>query len=291
MAIPIPSIKLAGYITLGSGLGRHVAYKCEVSREGKSWTIYRRYQAFFDLHQSLNTSFGEERIKEEGIELPEKGLGGSVIHSLKMVAKDRSLLLQAYMDVLLSSAICGQVLQLPSTEAFFDFQHQGISGLQRELGKAKILKETFALTSIGTVSLWALKFVVVIKGGTVLILNSMYDTMAQAALRINLAGGGVSVIPKARNNVISLHNTTNGDKASISFPTAAEAAFWIRTVSDFTTNASFKADVQQEQQKQKQVQQQKQQQRAQQIGGGAVEHIHAAGTGNTEDELSAMLGI
>ena len=97
------------------------------------------------------------------------------------------------------------------------------------------------------------------------------------------------VVPKANIIGLDILSRSSQQKIKISFDSAADSATWIRAISDFAADMNFAP--------------QKVVGNAAAAAGGKkggnsngaqrqqVEHVHADGTGNTTDELSALYGM
>ena len=178
---------------------------------------------------------------------------------------------------------------------FLDCKNKGLSGVQIQMGKNKVLKEAFANTRYikNFVGIWKMRYVAILKSGTIIVLRSMYDASSNAVVSLSLTSGDVTVTPKASDNIILFTVKSTNHSLAISFTTPSEAAFWIRTVSDFAltsrtdqlkgrTEAVEAANTPQGKSSGASPLAQAPQQ---------VEEIHADGTGNTTDELSELMGI
>ncbi len=168
-----PNVKVIGSINLGSVHRIHADYKLEVSLNEQSWILYRRYSAFENLHRSLITTYGEEKVKQLNLEFPEKLYTGSIAGSMKFIVDKRITQLQQYIDKLLS--IDG-TSSISAVMVFFDIQNKGLSGLQVQLGGNKVLKETFAHTKLikNYVGAWGTSFIALLSSGSIVVLGSMY---------------------------------------------------------------------------------------------------------------------
>jgi hypothetical protein len=51
---------VSGYSTWGNGIYAHTVYRIDVTLAGESWSVYRRFSAFFKLHEQVN----EKKIVE-----------------------------------------------------------------------------------------------------------------------------------------------------------------------------------------------------------------------------------
>lgn len=284
------SVKVARSINVGSGISYHTDYLLEISINGKIWSLYRRFSAFEDFHKKLLVEIGPEI--PFGVKFPEKIYVGSYFGTLNLVTSDRITALQQYLDAVI---IVEDAVDSRSLSDFLDCDHLGLSGMTRELGADRVLKEAFVCTRISknlpeVLGLWCTRFVVLLSSGSVVVLNSVYDDSVKAITRLALVNGQTTVTPIAAGNVITIASSLDKSKISLSFPTQADSVFWLRKLSDFVLNTEFSAD------HQKNVDATKQQEaaeraRQQQLAAQNQEHIHAQGTGNTTDDLSAMLGI
>lgn len=283
------TVKIIRSINVGSCLTYHTDYQLEICINEKRWGLYRRFSAFECLHRKLLAELGGENVFT--IKFPDKMYVGSYIGTFSVLTGDRVVKLQEYLDAIL--VIEDAVDSKPLTD-FLDCDNLGLSGVHKELGSERILKEAFVTTRItknlpDVLGLWGLRFVVLLSSGSLIVLNSVYDDSSKALARMALVNGQTTVTPQASGNVILISSTLDKSKISLSFPTQAESVFWLRKLSDFVLNTEFSAD------HRKSVESQKQQSaaalRAQQQAAQKQEHIRAKGTGHTEDNLSTMLGI
>jgi len=284
------SVKVVRSINVGSGLSYHTDYQLDVTVNEKRWGLYRRFSAFEDLHRKLLVELGGETIFT--VKFPDKYFVGSYIGTFSVLTTERSASLQQYLDSILT--IEDAVDSAPLTQ-FLDCDHLGLSGVHKELGSERILKESFVTTRVTKnipimLGLWCLRFVVLLSSGSLVVLNSVYDDSSKAIARMALVNGQTTVTPQTSGNVIVIGSNLDKTKISLSFATQAESVFWLRKLSDFVLNTEFGAD------HRRSVETQKQQSvaaklRQEQQAAQHQEHIRAKGTGHTEDNLSTMLGI
>ncbi len=280
--------KIVGSINIGGALNVHADYKVEIIWNGSAWCIYRRYSTFEGLHASLVSNYGADKVKALNLNFPDKSYSGSTMGSLQYFVEKRIVLLQQYLDTLL--AIDGTI-EISAVKVFFDLNNKGLSGLQVQLGGNKILKETFARTKLikNLLGTYGTSFVALLKSGSVVVMQSMYDNLSNAEININITGGSAIVIPKAKDNVVHITERATGNRLFISFSTPAEAAYWIRAISDFSVSTSVGTDARVEAESRRK--QQEAERRNPRSNTAPTEHLKAAGTGNTVDELSAAFGI
>lgn len=285
--MPVIEAKIVGSVNLGGVLSLHVDYKVDVKVDGTSWSVYRRYSAFENLHKNLTANYGEDKMKELNLLFPEKSYSGSIVGTFKSYVAQRTQQLQNYLNTLLGIEGTGDIA---AVGVFFDLENKGISGMQIQLGPQKILKESFARTKFikNYVGTWTTSFVVVLTSGNVVVLPSMYDNTSKAECNINIAKGSASVVPTARNNSITITEIATGYRLKIAFSNSAESAFWIRTLSDFSVSTSVAADTRTASEK---AQQTAAAEKRASAKNQPVEHLRDKGTGNTVDELSAAYGI
>lgn len=284
------SVKIVRSINVGSGLSYHTDYQLEVTVNEKKWGLYRRFSAFEDLHRKLLVELGGETVFT--VKFPDKYFVGSYIGTFSVLTTERSGSLQQYLDAIL--IIEDAVDSAPLTQ-FLDCDHLGLSGVHKELGSERILKESFVTTRVtknipDMLGLWCLRFVVLLSSGSLVVLNSVYDDSSKAIARMALVNGQTTVTPQASGNVIVIGSNLDKTKISLSFLTQAESVFWLRKLSDFVLNTEFSTD------QRRSVETQKQQSaaarlRQEQQAAQHQEHIRAKGTGHTEDNLSTLLGI
>jgi len=285
------SARIIGSINVGSGLSYHTDYQLEVTVNDRKWIIFRRFSAFEDLHKKLLTELGGEN--KLSVKFPDKTSVGSYIGTLSVLTADRMSALQQYLDAIF---IIEEAVDSKPLVDFLDCNHLGVSGILKELGSERVVKESFISTRISrnlpeVLGLWCMRFVVILSSGSLVVLTSVYDDSSKAIARMALVSGQTILTPQAgAGNVIVISSRLDKTKISLSFPSQADSVFWLRKLSDFVLNTDFSAD------HQKGVEQQKQQEaaRVQQqrlLAAQHQEHIHAKGTGHTEDNLSSLLGI
>jgi hypothetical protein len=105
----------------------------------------------------------------------------------------------------------------------------------------------------------------------------------------------VLVVPKARDNTIVISSTLHPQRLIISLPSPADAAFWIRAISDFASNTQFSTVANRAKEQEKAAADAAAARRASKKSipdnVPRVEQVYATGSGNTVDELSSMYGI
>lgn len=283
------SIKIIGHFNIGGGLfSYHTEYQLQVCLEGSTWIVYRRFNHFTNLHTMLQSILGEEEAKMVLRPLPDKSPLGSYFSTTGSITASRKAGLQNYIDAAIQlndEAVRKEIL------VFADVDGRGFSGIQKEFGANNILKEAFAKAKQGSFDLWSINYVALLKDGRLFILNSMYDESNKATSKWNLRGGEIRVVPKANNNMISITSLKDDRKLVLSLSSASEAAFWIRTISDFSLMSTQQIISNVKEAAAAQREQAKQASKAAAAANQRTETIKAAGTGNTEDDLSSMYGI
>ncbi len=255
-------------------------YKIEIMYNGYQWFLYRRFSDFDTLHKNILKSFTLEQLKLSPITFPDKALAST----FKFIIDKRIIELNEYIKKILSYE------NMDSNEyitTFFDVENKGVSGLQVQYGENKIAKETFAKTKCNKTYhlLWTTNFIVLLKTGELLILNSIYDNTSKAEM--NLIVSDCTITPKARNNsIIITDKNKEGFKLIISFSNAQEVAYWIRALSDFSVSTTVQADTKSHNEVMKRKSQTQAAEQHAAHRQANVEHIHAKGTGNTVDQLS-----
>jgi hypothetical protein len=284
------SVKIANFVNVGSGTSYHTDYRMDVVINDRRWTVYRRYSAFEQLHLSLVKDLGEEVMT---VKFPDKVYVGSYAATLKAFTEDRMVKLQQYLDSIL---IVEDIVENSHLTTFLDCDHLGLSGLVKELGAERVMREAFVETRItknlpAALGLWCNRFVVILSSGSIVVLNSVYDDSNKALLRMALVNGQTTVVPQASGNIINITTTLDKTKLSLSFPTAADSVFWLRKLSDFVLNTQFTEDHQRGVAEAKKQAQAKEKANKEAYVAANTVHVRAKGTGQTEDELSATLGI
>ena len=285
-----PAIRITGSFKIGGGFGIHTTYKTEMTYQNRTWSVYRRFAAFQTLYGSLRDRIGggEETMLELPVQFPSRRLVGTLGSTLSLIVNMRIEGLQAWLDCVLEKygEDFASIFLL-----FGDADNRGDSGVHIQLGEGKIVKESFAKVKIAAsvFSVWSTVYLAILKNGTLLVLDSIYDKVEDAVVNVNLADTDTMVIPKANICGVDVVSKSSGKKLKISFSSREESAFWIRAVSDFSTDmeytpAAAAAALSNKTDKRSSS-------RAASTSQKKTEHIKAAGTGNTEDELSALYGI
>lgn len=282
---------------MGGGFNAHTDYQIKVvqtttvneagsSNDSQHWTVYRRYSNFQDLHSKLVNVFGQSSLDQMRLSLPEKSYTGSFLATSKVIVQSRKELLQDYLNSLMvAEPLTNNIL----INHFLDTENKGASGLCRQFGSAKIMKETFAKTCIfkSIEGLGWLRYVVLLRDGKLAVLRSKYDDMKDAQLLFDLTQGQIIMKPQSdRNGVLLISKSTK--KLSISFDSNAESAFWIRTLADFCSTLDMPEKMRPPKIK---TQTNVTTTNNSSQSNSPVEEYRAAGTGNTEDDLSTQLGI
>ena len=189
------------------------------------------------MHQSLleDPTIGKQ-LEEENILLPRKVLGGSAMSTYRGVVEDRMIRLQAYLDKLLK--VPG-LYGCASFVVFCDFKNKGISGIESQLGREKVVKEAFASTKIGSTALFSKNlFIVLLKSGSILAFESKYDVLERAVCAISLLNDQVKVVPdcssESRSQVTVSSERTNRQMA-MKFESQLEAALWTKAIAQFSS--------------------------------------------------------
>lgn len=284
------TIKLLGTINIGSGIQFHSEYKLDITINDKRWLLYRRYSAFEDMHRKLLLELGRDTMK---VRFPDKVYMGSYFSTTKQMTADRQSKLQQYID---SIIIVEDITDSKAFSAFLDCDHLGQSGVIRELGADRVLKEGFIQTRItknlpGVLGVWSTNFVVLLNSGSIVVVSSVYDDSSKAICRMALVNGQTIVTPRANNNTITIDSKLDNTKLCFSFATPEESVFWLRKISDFVLNTSYTEDHQQKEAQAKQDAAARDKREKEDYARANQQHIRAKGTGRTDDDLSAMLGI
>jgi hypothetical protein len=283
------SVKVAGHINLGTGVTYHTDYRLEVCVNEKRWTVYRRYKAFEDLHEGLAKTLGETAF---AVQFLDKQYMGSYVSTLKAFTDERMAKLQQYLD---SIIVIEDVVETKHFTDFLDCDHLGASGVVKELGAERVLKQAFVMTRVTkslppALGIWCVRYVVLLNSGSLIVLGSMYDDSTKAIVRMAMVNGQTTVVPQASNNSINISSTLDKTKISLNFPESNENVFWLRKLSDFVLNTEFSEDHQKKTASEKAAAAARDQ-AAREASAVPAEHVRARGTGKTEDQLSSTLGI
>eukprot|EP00602_Paraphysomonas_sp_CaronLab_P009845 CAMPEP_0185027576 /NCGR_PEP_ID=MMETSP1103-20130426/12846_1 /TAXON_ID=36769 /ORGANISM="Paraphysomonas bandaiensis, Strain Caron Lab Isolate" /LENGTH=223 /DNA_ID=CAMNT_0027561665 /DNA_START=207 /DNA_END=878 /DNA_ORIENTATION=+ len=215
---------------------------------------------------------------------PERGSMGSIVNSLEPNVKERTIAFQRYIQALLALP---DITDNEIVMEFFDTKFKGCSGFRKSIGASGIWKECYAQISLGTfdfmhIYVWKTAYIGLTKRGVLYVFRSMYDTPDQATIRIDLR----SVDARVGGDVLGrCVNVSNGDaKVFIKFSTIDEFSSWLRQVSDFGVNAAAHAPT-------VSSAREANRQAAPTTSAPPPKEIKAKGTGNTNDEFSAMYGM
>lgn len=171
-----------------------------------------------------------------------------------------------------------------SISTFFDFTNRGISGACRDLGSQNILIETmaFAKPCISMIEVYVSCFLVLSKEGTIFVFETMYDGINDPVVAYSI-DNDVHIATRPGSTKIDLKRRSNNQRLIIKLSTEAQHANWLRTISDFSTKevSSFV----------KVAQPVTEISPSRAVQAPPQVHVRSAGTGNTEDELSALYGI
>lgn len=291
----IQSVKIVGSFLIGGGINCHAEYQLHVTTNVCSYTIYRRFNQFQQLHGQITKNMTKEIIKEKDLEfIDNHQFYGSYIASTKSIVQQRQAYLQQFLNKLLSNENYRENEHLL---LFLDINNRGVSGMVRELGESAILRESFLKVKVinnqinGLFASFGLYFVVLVRSGQLYVLSSMYHTSMQAIMLWNLRDGTNRIVPNASNMSIKISSFSNDRKLILRFPSQEVIAFWVRTLSEFTADGnlqSFESTARNSKQRS---------QGAHQDPNSYVpspvkqENVYAQGTGHTHDELSAMYGV
>lgn len=290
-------ISILGSVMWGGGLGLHAEYQLQVSPldTTASWTVYRRYSAFYNLHKKLVAKVGgEEKALEMGLLLPQANYLGSRWSTFSDTISQRKVELQKYLDVVLTKEELAENEDLMS---FLDCAGKGISGIILDVGADNVLKESFVEAKViksFPLGMWAWSFVALLRDGSFCVFQSKYDKRDQAWSVWKINSDDVRVVPKAKDNSVTLSSTKHDQKVRIRLQSPEEYAFWMRSLSEYSSSASYQSLTDKSREKVESVKQQKRSSKVSSPTNGSPmpeEHVHANGTGNTVDELSSMYGI
>jgi len=171
------------------------------------------------------------------IDFPKKLIGGSIGSISSRIVENRMVQLQIYLDELVKiDGIDGNSAFI----LFCDFKHKGLSGIQAQIGKEKVLKETFAYTKIvskGINLIWKTVFISLLKSGSILAFESKYDQLHQSLCNISLLNDDIKIIPNCASEVFELVIIAQRTQVRlhIRFDCQVEAALWTKTVSSYST--------------------------------------------------------
>jgi hypothetical protein len=281
--------KIVRNLPLGGALLAYTVYGIDVTHEGSTWCVYRRYSEFEKLHSVICHDVGEEFAAQTYL-LPEKSIQAKF---LKEAIEKRGIELQKYMDDILSNEeICCKDYLLE----FFDCNCKGISGAQKDLGSS-LLYETlgYAKPCVSLIELWMSCFIVMSKQGTIFILRNMYDGISDAIVAFPLTGREVHIsVPITAKYAICLTDVKTKRQLKIRLSSELQLGTWMRTIADFTTKHLLNVGPTSYYNKstiQSGPELNNLNQASDPVFTGPTIVIKTKGTGNTQDELSSMYGI
>lgn len=295
------SVTIQNALTFGGGLTLHTEYQLNVAFGNESWMVYRRFKDFEKLHKSLlsfypiqsNPSIADEQAETRSsadqlpvLKFPEKSYLGSYLSATSTTTQERKKILQEYLQTICNSQKLRDSIDFLN---FIDNESKGESGIAKYCGQDNIMKEVFASCKLSFLGSWSVCYLVLMKDGTLYVLRSIYDSPDRSMVNWNLKGGEIRVVPKAKNNTISITSTTDDRKLTLSLSSPTEAAFWIRTISDLSLESNAPPASRTAVSNTKSPQSQNSSSTKPAKPQAVV--VRAQGTGNTTDELSSMYGI
>lgn len=150
-------VKFVGFINLCD----KTHFRMEVEDHNNNrWSIYRRYSEFYALNIKINALLGAPKVKTLGLNFPDKTLGST----WKPVIDSRMVSLNTWLQLVLS---LDEFSGNDDISSFLDSENKGISGLQKQYGQQKIVKESFAKTKYNKPFLFpaATNFIILLKTG------------------------------------------------------------------------------------------------------------------------------
>lgn len=158
---------------------------------------------------------------------------------------------------------------------------------RKDVGNTQVLKEGYAMTSRGnfdffSLFIWQVHYVGLTKRGVLYVLPGLYEEPKDALVSMDLRSIDVRVGGDVGQRVV---HVINGDtKIFIKFSTIDEFSSWLRQVSDFgihtASQASTVGKINASKNAPAPVERTTQE-----------HHVRSKGTGNTDDDLSAMYGM
>jgi len=275
------NIRVGEHLTWGRYFGIYTVYKIDVKYKGDTWIIFRRFSEFTDMHSRFLVDPSLKEVAMPLTELlPEKQHFGSALATLDSVCIERKQKFSQYLESMLQEkALC----KSPAFLSFIDVQNKGISGIKRVLGEAQVLREESVVCSQGRlasmgINAWKRSYICVTKKGWIYCTKCVYDTPDECDVKIDLKSKYTRIGGQTSDRVlmITYDNNTN---LHIKFDDQASFSSWLRLLSDFSINTAQK-DVMKEAPVVKERRQSQ-----------PKSHIRDKGTGKTEDDLSAELGI
>ncbi len=292
------STTIQNALTFGGGFTLHAEYQLNVTVGNNSWIVYRRYKEFERLHKDLTAMYpkpihsstndiqhefdaNEEKDDLPSLKFPEKSYWGSYLSASSSTTQERKMVLQEFLETICNTPRLRESMHFTQ---FVDLQCKGQSGIAKFCGQDNILKETFTNCKVvkNYIGSWSVCYLVLMKDGTLYVLRSIYDSPDKSLVKWNLKGGEIRVVPKAKNNTISISSTVDDRKLHLGLNSPSEAAFWIRTISDLS--------LEHPQHPPQKIQTTNKVPTTQPSKTPTVV-VRAQGTGNTADELSSMYGI
>lgn len=275
------NLRIVDHQTWGRYLSIYTVFRIDVKYKDDNWFIFRRFSEFTDMHTAFLNNQNLAALAEPLTELlPPKEFFGSTLSTFESTCNERKQRFMLYLEALLQEK---QLRKSPAFMTFLDVQNKGISGIKRVLGNAQIVREEFTMCSQGRLAKfgynsWVRSYICLTKKGWIYCTKCIYDTPEECEVKMDLKSkytriGGLasdSVIHITYNDTIALH---------IKFRDVSDFSSWLRQLSDFGINTAEHSAMKETVVK------------AERRGSARNTHVHAAGTGNTEDDLSADYGI
>ena len=234
--------EVKGSTVWGGGFNQWTVFMLEVSLDGETWTVYRRYSAFEALHGAIIRCVDVMTRAYLTKNFPEKEMG-SFLGTFNFVAGKRVQILKRYLSLLLMHPhLVNNAILL----SFLDTEHCGASGVARSLGRAQIHLEGFVDMSLPDFAnlMWSTCFLVLTQSGQLFALEDIYDGPEKAFLAADLRLGG-RVMAKGAGKCEVITHGSAAKTFSIDFKDQRKLATWVRAMSSVmiqTDESSLRAE-------------------------------------------------
>lgn len=228
--------EIKGVIFLGGGRTYHAEYDIAVTYNEEEWSVLRRFREFNNLYQHLATrAGGGEALAMKGITFPEKSMFGSYLSTDSGTIENRKRDLQKFLTGVFETNEFSEDLEVLN---FIDSKNKGVSGINRDLGPQRIVKETFCDVLIsGKLPglIWSRCYVALTVDGYLYVMQSKYEESHESLASWCLTTPGVTVT--AKGPAIQIAASTHPLKLKLAFKSGPDTTFWIRTMSDFAMSS------------------------------------------------------
>ena len=231
------SAELVGSTVWGGGLNQWTVYIIQVSRDGDSWQVFRRFSSFEALHAAISRVVDAMTRVYLNKNFPEKEMG-SFLGTFNFVVEKRQAILKRYLSLLLMHPV---LVTNPILLSFLDAENRGVSGLVRSMGATQVHLESFVHMSLSDFAnlVWTRCFLVLTKSGQLFAMEDCYDTPEKAILATDLRlGGRVKASTGGKCEVVARVGEAL-KTFGLDFEDQGELAIWVRAMSAVMTSDSL----------------------------------------------------